>query len=194
MNRTSTWVGAGAAVATLALAACAGGGGALTQSLDTQDRPPISNEGVASSTESARNSLEGVASSTERAGRSSVEGSPTGGLACAGTYRCTVDGRTSSSAVVLAAGAGGCFALTDGEGTTLDADGSIRQNGQVIATWASTGSGFTYSVTTTQDGRSRTTTISCTKVSDSVSPPASDDDDDDDSAPPVVTIDAGAPG
>ncbi|MBX3229758.1 MAG: hypothetical protein KIT84_05440 [Labilithrix sp.] len=179
----------------LAAAACVGGGGALSQSLETQDRPPISNEGVSSSSEGVSVSNEGVSSTTESAGRNSVEGSPTGGFDCAGTYRCTStsDGDSDSSSVVLTpAGSGGC----SGDGAVLQADGTILANGRAIATWTSTGNGFTFTTQTTSGGQVRSVTVTCTKVSSSVDRPSrgDDDDDDDDSPPPPVTIiDGGAP-
>jgi len=181
----------------LATVACAGGGGPLSQSLETQDRAPISNEGVSSSLEGSARSNEGAGNTTESAARS-TESSPTGGgFSCAGTYACSFSssaGKGSSDGVVLTNGPGGCQALDDDDDdrATLAPDGTIIQKGKVVASWTPTGNGFAYSATARSDGQTITLTITCTKISDSTTPPPRDKDGDND-PPPVVILDAGAP-
>jgi len=166
------------------LVACTGGGGALSNEIQTQDTAPSSLDRASTSTERAGSSTD-VASKTNELDNSGEPATGSGGFSCAGTYRCGLDGYNETSLVVLNGGAGGCTA----NGSGLNADGTLTKDGKVVATWHSTpGGGFTYSTSVDSErdgGTSTTITITCSKVSDSTAPVDNGD------GTPSVTVDGG---
>lgn len=149
----------------LSTIACVGGGGGLSQSLETQDRAPLSNERASSTTEGSRRSLE-PAGNTLEATRNSAEPAPGnaggggggGGFDCAGTYRCSVNGETDDDPVVL-------------NGACTTADGTALEQAGIVVN----GNGFTYSTSVTSKGQTISITLVCTKVSSDTTPAKKDD-------------------
>lgn len=157
-------------VATL-LVACTGGPGSGEHGYQTtQDRAPISTDGVSSTNESSARSNEGVAKTNEGGGTQGATGGSGGSLDCTGTYSCLVSADGKQDTITLPF-ASGC----NSDKVTFSPDGTV--SGEVAGTWRLTSGGFSVSGSQVVEGRSVPYTIDCTKVSDTVD--TGDDDDDD---------------
>jgi hypothetical protein len=160
------------------LIACTGGGGSISGDYQsTQDRPPHSNEAVASTTETKTASNENLKRTVEGATNTGGTGSPSAaGFNCLGTYECaaTANGKSSGKKQKLVLPA--CNTSEGG----FQSDGTFTKDGKVVATWQPTGSGFILNQSVTSKNTTVTVTLDCTRVSSSTTPIEDDDDDDDD--------------